>query len=60
MVIEAHNAKEEVYEIKQPLITKDTMLKIFDFNLYKIIDNLELRDGVLYLYFPENLSQKLI
>jgi hypothetical protein len=37
------------------------MLKIYDFNLYKMIDHLEIRNGKLYLFYPEkNKRSKIV
>ncbi|CDW75148.1 UNKNOWN [Stylonychia lemnae] len=51
---------EQNYFIKQPLHTKDKMMKLYDFNLYKMIENLEIKDGTLFLYYPENFKQSKI
>lgn len=34
------------------------MLKIYDFNLYKMMDHLEIKDSMLFLYYPKNLPDK--
>ena len=58
MLIEAH-CRDEIYQIKQPLHIKDTMLKLYDFSLHHIVENLEMRDGVLFLYLPETVYSKV-
>jgi len=32
-------------------------MQLYDFNLYKMIGNLEIKDGTLFLYYPENFKQ---
>jgi hypothetical protein len=40
------------YVIRQPLGEKDKMLKIYKFSLYNMLDNMEIQDDKLVLFFP--------
>ena len=45
--------KGQKYIIKQPLSQKESMLQIYDFNFYNVVDHLEIREEKLFLLYPE-------